>query len=98
MSEKLFDLVVTIVSDDGTATPSAQRYQLLGRNIEETWESPLYSEDEYRRAMSGTGLTAGQIESPINTGSRTTFGGVGGGDLMFTEQVIQRMGLRQVKR
>jgi len=97
MGEKLYHLTVNVVSEANAVNSSTQMYMLSATDNVGLWTSPLYSEDEYRRVLSGSGLTADQIESPIRTRTQTVFGGRGGGDLMFTEGTIKRMGLEPEK-
>lgn len=95
---KFFELTVNVVSGEGSADRSSQMYMLSATCGAEMWDSPLYDEDQYRRSMSGTGLTAVQIETPILQRTQTVFGGRGGGELLFTEEMVRRMGLEPLTR
>lgn len=106
MRDKLYQLTVNVVSDANAINRETQQYmlsatdELARKTIADPvvmWTSPLYDEVEYRRAMSGSCLTEAQIDSPILTRTQTTFGGRGGGELMFSEDDIKKMGLEAVR-
>ena len=85
---ELFKLTATVVSN--VLPPSNARYSIMARSEtgQGKWMSKLLGEQEYRAAMSVTGLEAHQIEHPIRTGSMTEFGGLGHGDVLLDRKSV----------
>ena len=90
---ELFILTVTVVSN--VLPPSNARYSITARSEtgQGRWRSKLLGEEEYRAAMSFTGLETHQIESPIRTGMMADFGGRAQCDVLFQEGTLVKMGL-----
>ena len=90
----LYHVRITATAD----MPSGRidQYTISAHDAGETerWSRVCSTAEELRAALAGSPLVSGQIEAAV-AGGFNTFGGVGGGELMFSRADIMRMGLRR---